>query len=129
MLTYLKKFFKNLHQPKPTHQPEDDYIVTIKEGTISIDHPKKWSTGSVNLSEIHTILLINTDKGPWLPDVWLTLISEDDNCMIPQGAKGFDEIYDIVSKFNDFNFENAGKSMSCTDNAQFLLWTNKQNPG
>lgn len=55
------------------------------------------------------IKILNTDQGPWLPDVWLVLIGKDDGCMIPYGAKGFDEIYDIVSKYNGFNFENFDK--------------------
>ena len=71
---------------------------------------------------MHSVLLMNTDRGPWQPDVWLTLIDKNGRCLIPQDAKGFDEVYDIVSKYDGFNFENAGKSISCTDNAVFLLW-------
>jgi len=52
-------------------------------------------------------------------------LSEEDSCLIPQGAKGFDNVYDAVSKYNGFNFENFIKSMSCTDNAEFDLWTKK----
>jgi hypothetical protein len=113
---------KKLFQSKKS-QPEDSYIVTITSESLSVDHPK-WPMGSVNWRDVHTVLLINTDKGPWLPDVWLTLIGNNEKCMIPQGAAGFEEVYDIVAKYDGFNFENAIKSMSCTDNAEFLLWTN-----
>lgn len=43
-------------------------------------------------------------------------------CSIPQGSKGRDKVYDIVSKYNGFNFENVIKSASCTDNQIFVLW-------
>ncbi|WP_114940004.1 hypothetical protein [Mucilaginibacter endophyticus] len=108
-------------------QLEDSYVVTITQETISVYHPQ-WLTltGSIKWDDIHTILLINTDEGPWLPDVWLTLVGDDNRCMIPQGAKGFEDIYDIVSKYEGFNFENAAKSMSCTDNAEFMLWSKRE---
>lgn len=91
---------------------------------VSVYHPK-WPTGSVNWKDIHTILFVNTDEGPWLPDVWLTLISDEGKCSIPQGAKGFEDVYDLVSKYEGFNFDNATKSMTCTDNAEFLLWSSR----
>lgn len=108
---------------KKAPQPEDQYIVTITDDIVSVYHPKS-SNELVRWKDIHTVLLINTDEGPWLPDVWLTPIDDNGKCMIPQGAKGFDQVYDIVSKFDGFDFESAIKSMSCTDNARFLLWIN-----
>jgi hypothetical protein len=104
-------------------QLEDQYSVAITEETVSVYHPK-WSNESVHWKDVHTILLINTDEGPWLPDVWLTLIDNNGKCMIPQGANGFEKVYNIVSKYDGFDFENAIKSMSCTDKAEFLLCTN-----
>jgi hypothetical protein len=113
--------FKRLFKNKDL-QPEDQYIVTITEDTVSVYH-QKWSNETIRWKDIHTVMLINTDEGPWLPDVWLTLIGNDNKCMIPQGAKGFEKVYDTVSKYEGFNFENAIKSMSCTTNAEFLLWS------
>ena len=40
-------------------------------------------------------------------------------------ARGFDEVYEIISKYEGFNFENWGKSMTCTDNAEFPIWIKK----
>jgi hypothetical protein len=116
----MKIFDKILGKP---HQPEDDYMVTITDKSIMVEHPKR-ETESIKWDDINIILIVNTDQGPWAPDVWLTLIGNKSRCSIPQGAKGFEEVYDIVSKYNGFNFENFIKSMSCTDNAEFLLWTN-----
>ena len=104
------------------NKPEDAFVITITEELIKIEHPDR-KTEQVLWDNIQVIKLINTDQGPWLPDVWLALIGKEDGCLIPQGAKGFDEIYNIVSKYSNFDFANAIKSMTCTDNAEFHLWS------
>jgi hypothetical protein len=121
IMDFIKKLFSFVTKTNPQH--EDFYIVTITDESVLVKHPK-WGNESVLWKEVHTILLINTNEGPWLPDVWLTLVSNNSCCRIPLGAKGYEEVYNIVSKYEGFNFENAGKSMTCTDNAEFLLWTN-----
>jgi len=112
--------FFDLFRKKRVH-PEDDYEVIIAQEILYVKHPNQPST-KIHFSDIHTILLINTDAGPLLPDVWLTLIAGEGKYMIPQGAKGFEEVYGIVSKYEGFDFENFIRSMSCTENAEFLLW-------
>lgn len=109
---------------KPKLQPEDYYVVTITDDQIKVEHPKR-KTEILIWNDLHTILLINTNEGPWLPDVWLTLLGDNSGCMIPQGSNGFEAVYDIVSKYEGFNFDNVNLSMGCTDNKEFLLWTNK----
>lgn len=105
-------------------QPEDDYSVTITTEEIIVNHPNH-KIESVLWDDLHTVLIINTDGGPWQPDIWLTLIGHKSRCMIPQGSDGFEKIYDIISKYDGFNFDNFIKSMTCTDNAEFMLWTNR----
>ena len=54
---------------------------------------------------------------------YLACVSGDgERCLIPHGAKGFDKVYEIVSKYEGFDFTNFGKSMTCADNAEFDLW-------
>jgi hypothetical protein len=122
MMSLINQFNKLFNRRSP--QPEDLYMVTITKEMVMVEHPK-WGGGSIKWDNLHTVLLINTNEGPWLPDVWLTLVDNSSRCMIPLGAKGYDEVYEIVSKYAGFNFENTGKSMGCTDNVEFLLWTNK----
>ena len=104
--------------------PEDDYVITITDIFIKVEHPQR-KTEQVLWDNIRTIKLINTDQGPWLPDVWLALMGREDGCLIPQGAKGFNEVYDIISKYENFDFANAIKSMTCAENAEFHLWSRK----
>ncbi|MCP9768074.1 hypothetical protein EGI22_09125 [Lacihabitans sp. LS3-19] len=107
---------------KTSKNPEDDYLVFISEEFIKVEHPKR-KTEQIFWKNIETIKLINTDTGPFAPDIWLTLMGKTEECLIPQGTKGFEEVYEIVSKYKDFNFENFIKSMSCTENSEFVLWT------
>jgi hypothetical protein len=108
---------------RPAHQPEDDYIVKITTDGVGLSHDRFNINDYVKWSDIQSIILVNTDEGPWMPDVWLKLICCDSKCMIPQGAKGYDEVYDIVSKYENFKFENVINSMTCTDNMEFPLWS------
>jgi len=113
--------FSNLFGKPKSRNPEDDFIITITHEWVRVEHPQR-KTEQILWKDINEIKLLNTDSGPFLPDVWLVLMGEDSGCLIPQGAKGFDDVYNIVSKYEKFNFENVINSMSCTEDAQFLLW-------
>jgi hypothetical protein len=110
-------------KPKPKN-PEDNFIVTITDEFIRVEHPER-KTEEILWKDIKEIKLINTDAGPFAPDVWLVLLGDNSGCLIPQGSNGFETVYDIISKYENFNFENFISSMSCTDNEEFLLWKKK----
>lgn len=112
-----QKIFKNL-KPK---NPEDSYLVTLTDVFIKVEHPKR-KTEKILWKDILEIKFINTDSGPAAPDVWLTILGKNSGCLIPQGAKGFETVYDIVSKYEGFNFENVTKSIRSTNNDEFILW-------
>lgn len=115
-------FFRKIFSKKEVYSPEDKYVVIISEETITVQHPER-ETQTINWNDIETIKLINTDEGPFLPDIWLALLGKNSGCLIPQGSKGFEDIYNIISEYENFNFENFINSMSSTDNEEFLLWT------
>jgi len=109
---------------KSNMQPEDYYEVTITDDAITVEHPKR-KTETAYWDDLNAIKLINTDEGPWLPDIWLALIGTKSGCTIPHGSKGFEDAYNIISKYEGFNLELFIESMSCTNNAEFLLWEKK----
>ena len=117
-------FFKKLFSPKL--QPEDYYHTIITDESVRIEHPKR-KTEEIFWNKINEIKLINTDSGPASPDIWLALLGDNSGCLIPHGSKGFDEVYEIISKYENFDFENVTKSMQCTDNNDFLLWESEKN--
>lgn len=116
--------FDKLFNKNPRKSPEEEYTVTITDDYVKVEHPRV-QTGKILWININSIKLINTDEGPWNPDIWLVLIGDNEGCVIPHGAKGFNEVYDIISKYDNFNFENFGKSMTTTENEEFDLWTKK----
>ena len=116
-------FDKIFGKSKPK-QPFDNYIVTITDELVKVEHPKR-KTEQIFWKDINEIKLINTDAGPVAPDIWLILIGENIGCSIPHGSEGYDRVYEIVSKYENFDFGNVIKSMSCAENEQFHLWTRK----
>jgi len=108
--------------PESGKQPEDYYNVTITDKFVLVEHPK-WGSSQIDWKEIVEIKIITTDEGPFLPDVWIVLIGNGSKCQIPQGAKEYDVIYDLISKYEGFNFENVIAAASCTENKEFLVWT------
>jgi hypothetical protein len=118
---FWKSIFKTEKKTEKHQQPEDYYKVEITDLDIKVTHPKR-PVEIIQWNEIEEIKLINTDEGPFLPDVWLVLIGNGKGCSIPQGSKGWEDVYDIVSKYKEFNFENVIKSASCTENQTFELW-------
>ena len=117
-------FFQNLFGAKKAvenQQPEDLYKVEITDTYVLVTHPKR-ADEKIEWKEINEIKLVNTDEGPFLPDVWMLLIGNGKGCSIPQGSTGWDEVYNIVSQYEGFNFENVIKSAGCTDNQTFDLW-------
>jgi hypothetical protein len=118
----LDRLFNN----SKSKNPEDQFKVTITDSFVQVEHPAR-KTEMIHWVDIKQIKLINTDEGPWLPDLWLSLVGDNSACLIPHGASGYDEVYDKVSKYAGFKFENVIKSMRCTDNAEFLLWRRELN--
>lgn len=117
MMKFLNNFFKKFK----TIQPEDKYTVIITEKFVIVKHPD-YNTEVIEWAQLQKIKLINTDAGPWAPDIWLTLTDKGSSCFIPQGCEGFDKVFAIVSKYKGFRLENVTKSMAYTENAEFLLW-------
>ena len=115
------KIFGSKNEKKIRKQPEDYYETEITDVYVKVTHPKR-ETEQIDWNEIEEIKLINTDEGPLLPDVWLILMGNGKGCSIPQGSDGWNRVYDKVSKYDGFNFENVIKSASCADNEIFELW-------
>jgi hypothetical protein len=50
------------------------------------------------------------------------LIGNGKGCSIPQNSEGWNKVYDVVSNYEGFIFENVIASASCTENKTFDLW-------
>jgi hypothetical protein len=116
--------FGDLFKRKKYTQPEDFFSVTVTDASVKVEHRDR-KTEQVLWDDIRVIKLINNDLGPCAIDIVMVMIGETGGCVIPHGTKGFDEVFDRVSKYEGFDFANFCKSMTCTDNAEFILWVKK----
>lgn len=107
-------------------QLEDEYVAVLTATEVTVTHPRR-PVESIRWEEIEEVLLANTDDGPFLPDVWMVLKGNDKVCSVPQGSHGWDDIYNIVSKYPGFNFEAVIASASCTTNELFVAWRKENN--
>jgi hypothetical protein len=98
------------------------YTLTITDEIVQIEHPKH-KTEKVRWDEIHEIWMVTTDDGPVVSDIFMVLIGMEGGCVIPAfDCEGYDQVFDIVSKYKNFNFENYIASMSCAYEERFVVW-------
>ncbi len=100
---------------------EEEYCVGITPVGVACEHPRR-KREFVAWDEIDEIRLVTTDDGPLLPDLWLLLVGRQGGCSAPQGAVGYDELYDRVSQFPGFDFQSVIAASVCTDQAEFVCW-------
>ena len=117
-------FLDRIFGKSKMENPEDEFKITITDELVRVEHPKR-KTEMVFWKNIREIRLINTDSGPVTPDIWLALIGNEGGCLLPHGAIGYDQVYEIVSKYKGFDFDSVILSMACTENKEFPLWKKK----
>ena len=101
--------------------PEELFIVVMTEHGVACEHPRR-KREFIEWDQINEISIVTTDEGPFAPDVWLLLIGDETGCSIPQGAVGYQELYDRISRFPGFDFKAVIAASACADNAQFMCW-------
>ena len=111
-------FFKNIFKKS---DPIDKFYVDINSTTVTITHPER-DTEKVEWKDIQSIKIITTDEGPFLPDFWLALIGTNEGCLIPLGCQGYDKVYNIVSKYDNFDFKKVIEASTSTDNNEFFIY-------
>ena len=106
-------------------QVNSPFTVTITDEFVQIEHTKR-RTEKVRWDDLIEIWMIDTDAGPAVPDIWMALVGANGGCLIPTSdCNGYEQVYDIVSKYEGFNFQNVIRSMSTAHNERFLLWRKK----
>jgi hypothetical protein len=100
---------------------ESDFHANITDDYISVEQ-EGAGREEVRWADIIAIDMVTTDKGPFEPDVWLVLRTDSLSCRLPQGAPDYDAVYDRVSAFPGFSFDNVIQAMMSTGNATFELW-------
>ena len=107
---------------KNEKQCNNIFILTVTEEFVQIEHSKR-KTEKIRWDEINEIWMVNTDEGPAIPDIWMALVGIENGCLLPTSdCDGYEQVFDVVSKYKYFNFENYIASMSCAENKKFIVW-------
>jgi len=125
-MSFFNKLFKTTREtPQQTEPlpPEEYWEVQITNGILTVIDPDLRML-NIKLADILTISIYTTDQGPWLPDAWLAFTGNSFGYVaFPVGCKGYDDTYNVISKFKGFDFKQVISAMSSVTNAEFLLWT------
>jgi hypothetical protein len=80
-------------------------------------------TEFVSWAELRQVMVITTDEGPLLEDVYFMLTGTGDNgCAIPQMADGVGPLVERLVKLPGFDDNKLREAMGCTSNARFVCW-------
>lgn len=104
--------------------PESKWIVSIINGIISLTEPDGNESDCI-ISEIEKVIIETTDQGPFYPDVWWKIFTDEKVLIFPEGATGELEFFTEIQKLPEFNNEELAKSMSSTSNNLFVCWSKK----
>ena len=53
-------------------------------------------------------------------------MGKNSGCSMPHSAPKYGDVFEIISKYEGFNFDEYIKSVSCTKNARFEVWEKKK---
>jgi hypothetical protein len=108
------QWFRQKVSPKKARAFCDDDGVKVEYP----DHP----AASIRWEEIMKISVITTDQGPFIDDVFLAFFDGARHCLVPSEADGYNEVFDRVSKFKGFDFEQYIQAMASAENHEFICW-------
>ena len=77
---------------------------------------------SIAWVEVISIVVTTTDEGPFVQDVFLEFRGQDQKCVIPTDAEGFDGLFEVFKRFEGFNYNVFIEAMQSTDYAEFVCW-------
>lgn len=82
------------------------------------------SVERINWQDVARISIITTDDGPWDEDAYWVFEDEQrqNGCMIGNGADGFPELLEHITKFEGFNEITVIEAMGCVSNKHFVVW-------
>ena len=74
-------------------------------------------------SDLIKISILTSDQGPALDDVALALFFGSSIVFVPSEHKSYRNLYVKISKNFKVDYQKVIDAMSCTDNAEFILWS------
>ncbi len=72
--------------------------------------------------DLHQIVIITTDEGPFVDDLFWVLSGTGETCVIGSEAAGMDDLLAQLQELPGFHNDAVISAMSSTENAEFLCW-------
>jgi hypothetical protein len=98
-------------------------VVTLEVDGDEIRFRRMSGTrGTTRWEDVNRVTIRTTDEGPFVEDVFFVLETTHEVLVVPQPARGCDELLDRLQQLPGFDNEAVIQSMACTDNQEFLCW-------
>ena len=103
----------------------------LVENEISYDETgvhrkmKNGKTEYIRWDELNEVVIITTDEGPFVDDVFWVLKGESGGCVAPSEALGTNELITRLQQLPEFDNNSVISAMQSTSNAEFLCWKRK----
>jgi len=78
-------------------------------------------------NDVVRVLIRTTDKGPFDDDVFFVVETTRESLVIPQPARGGDELLRALQQLPGFDNAAVIDAMGCTENREFLCWKREAN--
>jgi hypothetical protein len=118
-LEELASLLNGYRQPKPI--PESFFVVEVSDAGVSCARPGQ-KVEKVAWDDLQRVEIVNTDEGPFLPDVFWVLHGSESGCVIPQGAAGEEQLLERLQKLPGFDNKAVIEAMTVTTNKRSLCW-------
>lgn len=96
-------------------------VVTVDEGRIAYFGPEGGAV--LALDALVSVDIVTTDQGPLAQDLFWVLTDERHQmAAIPGGAKGADQLLDVLGSLVGFSHMQVVAAMGSTSDARFEIW-------
>jgi hypothetical protein len=101
--------------------PESLFVVEVSDAGVSCSRPDQ-TVESVTWDDLQSVEIVNTDEGPYYPDVFWVLHGSGSGCIIPQGATGEAQLLERLQMLPGFDNGAVINAMTVTTNKRSLCW-------
>ena len=95
----------------------------LQFSSSGLTHETEQNSKFYEFNSLQKISILTNDQGPFLDDQAIAFFFNQATLILPSEHIAFMEISDEVTSTFDVNLENVMASMSCTENAEFIIWT------
>ena len=101
--------------------PSHRYVVSFDDDCVTGRRPD-GVVESVKWSDLQAVVIVTTDLGPYVDDVFWVLVGKEVGCIVPSEAEGIDLLLRRLQQLPRFDHEAVVAAMTSTQNARFLCW-------